>query len=79
MIQSIRATYTDGVLKPYARLDLEDGAEVVLTISAQTVSEDRFEVMKSSAGSWEGDVDANKLIGIIYAGRLKGSRENPEL
>ena len=79
MIQSIRATYTDGVLKPYARLDLEDGAEVVLTISARAVSEDRFEVMKSSAGSWEGDVDANKLIEDIYADRLKGSRENPEL
>ena len=79
MIQSIRATYTDGVLKPRARLNLEDGAEVMVTISTTTISEDRLQVMRSSAGSWEGDVGAEEMIDDIYADRLKGSSENLEL
>ncbi len=79
MNQSVRATYLDGVLKPRARLDLQDGAEVVVTISEAAVSEDRFEVMRSSAGSWSGDLDADKLIEDIYADRLKGSGDAPKL
>ena len=33
VMKSIRATYSDGVLKPRERLELEDGVEVVLSIS----------------------------------------------
>ena len=78
-IKSIRATYSDGVLKPREHLDLEDGEEVVLSISSPRVSEDRLAVMRSSAGSWKGTVDAEKLIEEIYASRLAGTSEAPKL
>ncbi len=67
------------MLKPRERLNLEDGEEVVLSISSPRVSEDRLAVMWSSAGSWKGTVDAEKLIEEIYASRLAGTSEAPEL
>ena len=78
-IKSIRATYSDGVLKPRERLELEDGAEVVLSISRQTASEDRLAAMRSSAGGWKGTVDAEKMIEEIYAARLAGTSDAPEI
>lgn len=76
---SIRATYTDGVLKPREHLDLEDGEEVILSISSPRVSEDRLALMRSSAGSWKGTVDGDKLIEDIYSARLAGTSDAPEL
>ncbi len=79
MIQSIRATYSDGVLKPREVLDLEDGAEVVVSISTPVISQERLAVMRSSAGGWKGEVDAEKMIEALYEARLADSSDKTEL
>ena len=40
MVQSVKATYRDGVLEPSESLDLEDGDEVVVTVSGRVISEE---------------------------------------
>ena len=40
MVQSVKATYKDGVLEPSESLDLEDGESVVVTVFGQRVMEE---------------------------------------
>ena len=40
MVQSVKATYRDGVLEPSESLDLEDGDVVMLSISVEESAED---------------------------------------
>ncbi len=79
MARTIRATYSDGVLKPSEELDLEDGEVVVVTISGRRITERDLEMMRSSFGAWKGKIDAEKLIDEIYEARLTGSRNADEL
>ena len=39
MVQSVKATYRDGVLEPSESLDLEDGDVVMLSISVEEIGE----------------------------------------
>lgn len=73
MVQSVKATYRNGVLEPLEELDLEDGESVVVTISGRRITERDLETMRSSFGSWRGRVDAEKLIREIYEARIQGS------
>ncbi|MCY4474352.1 MAG: antitoxin family protein [Chloroflexi bacterium] len=50
MVQSVKATYEDGVLKPSESLDLEDGDEVTLSISVE-------------GGGEDGEVSASESVG----------------
>ena len=38
MVQSVKATYNDGVLEPSESLDLEDGESVVVTVSGRRLT-----------------------------------------
>ena len=49
MVQSVKATYRDGVLEPSEELDLEDGESVVVTVSGRGVTEE-----ESVAGDVQG-------------------------
>ena len=40
MVQSVKATYRDGVLEPSESLDLEEGDVVVVMVSAREITED---------------------------------------
>ena len=48
MVQTVRATYEDGVLKPSESLDLEDGDVVTVSISVERGTEDG-EIAESEA------------------------------
>ena len=52
MVQSVRATYRDGVLEPSESLNLEDGDVVTLSISVDESAEDG-EASNSVGGSCE--------------------------
>ncbi len=69
MVQSVKATYRNGVLEPLEELDLEDGDAVVVTISGRRITEGDLAAMRSSFGARRGKVDAEKLIREIYEGR----------
>ena len=55
MVQSVKATYRDGVLEPSESLDLEDGDVVTLSISVEGNSEDGEAVDSASVGNSVGD------------------------
>ena len=50
MVQTVRATYRDGVLKPSESLDLEDGDVVTLSISVERSTEDGGVAESESVG-----------------------------
>ncbi len=56
MVQSVKATYKDGVLEPSEALDLEDGDVVTLSISVEGGAEDGEATESASVGG-NGEVD----------------------
>ena len=55
MVQSVKATYRDGVLEPSESLDLEDGDVVMLSISVEESVEDGDVTESESVGNGVGD------------------------
>ena len=55
MVQSVKATYRDGVLEPSESLDLEDGDVVMLSISVEESAEDGEARESASVGNGEGE------------------------
>lgn len=76
MVQSVKATYNDGVLEPWEELDLEDGQEVGLSISESGDASDAAKERVETAGSWKGLVDAERLKRDIYESRQIVSRSD---
>ena len=56
MVQTVQATYRDGVLKPSESLDLEDGDVVTVSISVEENAEDGEASELASVGG-NGEVD----------------------
>ena len=79
MARTVRATYSDGVLKPSEKLDVEDGTEVSVSISGRRITEEDVRASMSMAGVWKGKIDAEERIKEIYAARLTGSRDSDDL
>lgn len=64
MIQSVKATYRDGVLEPSESLDLEDGESVVVTVSGQRTTDEEpnamnAEVPKADVGDRDSDAPSS--------------------
>ena len=55
MVQSVKATYEDGVLKPSESLDLEDGDEVVVTVAGREEESTERDVQVSEADVGDSD------------------------
>lgn len=67
---TIRGRAVKGVLKPLdAKLDLPEGAEVMVTIFREPDRRDH-DAFHVAAGGWKDKVDCNKLIRDIYRSRL---------
>ena len=80
MIASIKARYANGVLTPLEPLDLEEGAEVTVSIDTKRLSlEERIKITMSSAGGWAGSHDPEELKRMIYEARITGSRDPVDL
>ncbi len=79
MVQTVKATYKDGVLEPSESLDLEDGQEVGLSISESVDAPDATKARVETAGSWKGLVDAERLKRDIYESREMARRPDPKL
>ena len=73
-----RARYSKGVLEPLEAIDLEEGAEVSLSIEEKPSPDEAGEAFRRSAGSWGGR-DPDELIRMLYESRITGSREPPDL
>ena len=79
--REIKAYYVNGILKPMASLDIEEGAEVSLTVTEIKLKDAR-ETRKLTGlafGAWKG-IDAEKLKRHIYESRSRPSnRPVPKL
>ena len=69
MARSIKARFSKGIIKPLERLELEEGKELIVTITELSLvtAADSFE---RSAGGWRGTINAEKLTEDIYTDRL---------
>ena len=79
--QEIRARYINGVLKPMVPMDIEEGAEVALTVTeVQAKSGQTTRKLTGLAfGAWKG-VNADELKRHIYESRSQPSgRPVPKL
>ena len=74
MVQSVKATFRDGVLEPSEELGLEDGQEVGLSISASEDVRGASKERVETAGGWKGLVDAEQLKRDVYESRGMVSR-----
>ena len=72
MGKKLRAKFSNGVLKPLEKLDLEEGAEVTLSIEVEErlSKEERIERSKSAAGAWRGKHDSEELKRKLRSPRL---------
>ena len=79
MAESVKARYSGGVIVPKEALDIEEGANLSITIDVQPPlsDEERIKLTKSAAGSWKGSRDPAELKRMIYEARLSGSRAQP--
>ena len=80
MIESIKARYSKGVIVPMEALDIEEGADLSITIDIRPPlsDEERINLTKSAAGSWKGSGDPGELKRTLYEARLRGSRVQPD-
>ena len=79
MIESVKARYSGGVIVPMEALDIEEGADLSITIDVKPPlsGEERIKLTKSAAGSWKGSRDPVELKRMIYKARISGSRAQP--
>ena len=74
MVQSVKATYRDGVLEPSESLDLEDGDVVTLSISVDGGADDG-EAIESASVDGNGEVDDAETV----EAQPKGPTDGPAL
>lgn len=81
MVKQINARFLEGVIVPLEPLDIEEGAELSVTVVIKpnlSRIEEKIEVFKSSGG-WSDSIDGEELKKTLYDARRIGSRETPEL
>ncbi len=79
MPKTIKAVFRNGLIEPLEILDLDDGAEITVTledISPPLSEEERRNRFLSSAGGWKDIVD-EKFLDEIY--RQRSLRTRPEV
>ena len=74
MVQSVKAIYRDGVLKPSESLDLEDGDVVMLSITVDGAADDGEAVDSVSVGG-NGEVEGAETV----EAKPKGPTDGPAL
>ncbi len=78
-LRHFRARYSRGVLEPLEAIDIEEGAEVSVSIEKAPSPKHDSEAMRAGAGGWVGQHDPDELIRMIYESRISGSRIPPDL
>ena len=77
MGRTIKARFSEGMIEPLEKLEMEEGKEFLVTIKEKIIRpKDAFE---RSAGKWKGTIDAEALIENIYADRLISQRSGIRL
>lgn len=75
-MKTIRATFSNGIIKPLEKLEYPEGKELTVTIEEEpeTVSKERYmEILRKTAGSWK-DIDTDKFLEDVYKSRSINTR-----
>lgn len=81
MISDVKARYSKGAIMPLAPLDIEEGANLRISIEVEPPTargERSRQALRAAAGGWKGTHDPDELIRDIYEARLTGSRHERE-
>ena len=74
MKMQVKAKYANGVLTPALPLDIQEGAEVTLSLEVvhELSLEERIKITKSTAGAWAGNSEYwEKMERKIYESRTR--------
>jgi predicted DNA-binding antitoxin AbrB/MazE fold protein len=79
MPKEIRARFSNGVIEPLEKVELEEGEEITIVISERAKGKGVIEALRASAGAWKGTHDPEELKRNIYADRLANTRPESKL
>ena len=80
MEKTIKAKFSEGVIKPLEETALEEGEEITITIlKYPSKTSKTLEALSKSFGGWKGLIDSEELKKNIYDDRLINTRQIPKL
>ena len=80
MIRELKATYADGVFKPVTPVDLDDGARVVISVTEDSRSGNKFQGLEASAGGGKtSSIASNSSRTFMNAARLSHAADRYRL
>jgi hypothetical protein len=74
MIQTIKARYHQGKIEPLEPLELDEGAEVVVTVSYDAQPPSGPDAIRATAGAWKDALDCETFEKDVYESRLLQTR-----
>jgi predicted DNA-binding antitoxin AbrB/MazE fold protein len=77
LLKTIKARYRNGVIEPLEEMDIEDGADITITVSEPDTT--GAEGIKKSFGGWKGLIDADQFLKDIYESRKISTRPEVKL
>jgi len=77
LLKTIKARYKNGVIEPLEKIDIEDGAEIAITVSEPAAA--GAEGIKKSFGGWKGLIDTEQFLKDIYESRKISTRPEVKL
>ena len=81
MKTTVRATYSNGAIVPLEPLEIQEGANLSVSIDVESRAsraERGLKALRATAGGWKDTRDADELIRDIYEARLAGSSKEYE-
>ena len=81
MISGVKATYSKGAIVPLKPLDIEEGADLSISVEVESQkarAKRGLKALRATAGRWKGTHDPDELIRDIYQARLSGTRQEQE-
>jgi len=79
MPKEIRARFSNGIIEPLEKVELEEGEEITIVISKRAKGKGMREALRATAGGWKDLMDCEELERNIYADRLIQTRPEPRL
>ena len=74
MTKTIRARYREGKLEPLEPLEMEEGAEVTVTVDRPEPSPAATNPITATAGAWKDLLDCEQFEKDVYDSRLIQTR-----
>ena len=81
-MKSIRATFSNGVIKPLEKVDVSEDEEIIVTVkkkSEKAKKKSFLDVLDEIREAWKGSVDYDELKKNIYESRHINTRPIPKL